>query len=155
MIDKQGLRLNVGIILCNKEKQLFWGRRPGLSEAWQFPQGGIHEKETVEAAMFRELEEELGLSATHVTILGVTQDWHTYYLPPQFRSRKSTCIGQKQKWYLLQLIASPKYIRFDRCHPPEFVSWRWVDYWYPVEQIIDFKRDVYTKVLTEFEPLIP
>jgi len=65
MIDENGYRLNVGIILANSQGQLFWGKRIGL-DAWQFPQGGIHEDEQPRVAMFRELAEELGLQHSDI-----------------------------------------------------------------------------------------
>ena len=68
VIDENGYRLNVGIILTNHKGQLFWGRRVG-QDAWQFPQGGIHENETIEETLFRELHEEVGLIAKDVTII--------------------------------------------------------------------------------------
>lgn len=156
MIDENGFRLNVGIILINSAKRLFWGRRPGPANAWQFPQGGINEHEDIESAMFRELQEELGLLPTHVRILARTHGWLSYYLPEQFRRRSSSkplCIGQKQKWYLLELIGDESNIRFDQTASPEFIEWHWVDYHLPSQQVIDFKKEVYEKVLAEFEPL--
>jgi putative (di)nucleoside polyphosphate hydrolase len=62
---------------------------------------------------------------------------------------KPLCIGQKQKWFLLQLIGDEKLIRFDRGSHPEFDHWRWVSYWYPIRNVIDFKRDVYRNALAE------
>jgi putative (di)nucleoside polyphosphate hydrolase len=32
---------------------------------------------------------------------------------------------------------------------PEFDAWRWNDYWVPLESVIDFKRDVYQRALSE------
>lgn len=157
MIDEQGFRLNVGIILINAAGRLFWGRRPGNMNAWQFPQGGILENETIEAAMFRELEEELGLTPSDVRIIANTHEWVSYFLPEHFRRRPSNrpaCIGQKQKWYLLELISEEKNIHFDRTSSPEFVEWLWVDHTLPAQQVIDFKKEVYEKVLKEFEPLL-
>lgn len=156
MIDKQGFRLNVGIILVNQQNRLFWGRRPGAADAWQFPQGGIHESESVETAMFRELEEELGLSAVHVKIRAITKNWLTYFLPEQFRRHadKPLCIGQKQKWYLLELVDDESCIHFDHTPTPEFIEWLWVDYWLPAEKVVSFKRKVYREVLKEFEPIL-
>ncbi|MBT8439556.1 MAG: NUDIX domain-containing protein, partial [Gammaproteobacteria bacterium] len=51
MIDSEGFRANVGIIICNDKRELFWGRRVG-QDAWQFPQGGINADETPEQAMY-------------------------------------------------------------------------------------------------------
>lgn len=156
MIDTQGLRLNVGIILVNKENKLFWGRRVGQQSSWQFPQGGVDGSETPEQTLFRELNEELGLSQQHVEILTSTQNWLTYYLPKNFRRYNSEplCIGQKQKWYLLRFLGDEEDFCFDATGSPEFSGWRWVDYWQPVKEVILFKREVYRSALKEFESVL-
>ena len=74
MIDSDGFRANVGIVLSNKDGKLFWARRTGMN-AWQFPQGGIRPEEDVEDAMYRELREEIGLLPDHVEIIASTNDW--------------------------------------------------------------------------------
>lgn len=153
MIDKEGFRANVGIILCNDTGQLFWGRRVGGKNAWQFPQGGIKKDETAEKAMFRELREEIGLFPKDVQILACTDDWLRYTLPKRFiRSRSfPLCIGQKQIWYLLRLVSHDSKVRLNKSRKPEFDAWRWVDYWYPVNNIVEFKRSVYMQALGELE----
>lgn len=155
MIDEHGYRPNVGIILCNHECQVFWARRCG-HDGWQFPQGGIKMRETAEQALYRELYEEVGLEARHVEVLGRTRDWLHYDIPSEFRRRnpKSPFRGQKQLWYLLRLVGSDEDVRLNCCHKPEFDSWRWIEYWGPLEHIIGFKRDVYRMALTELEPLL-
>ena len=102
MIDHDGFRKNVGIILTNKEGLLFFARRIG-NTSWQFPQGGIRPNESLKEAMFRELYEETGLLPEHVTILGRTQNWLHYKLPKKYirQHQKPLCIGQKQIWFLL------------------------------------------------------
>ena len=62
---------------------------------------------------------------------------------------KPVCIGQKQKWFLLKLKADDGAVRLDTTGSPEFDHWQWVSYWYPVTQIIDFKRWVYRRMLKE------
>ena len=153
MIDEQGYRANVGMILLNENDQVLWARRVGSNEAWQFPQGGLRENETVEQGMYRELKEELGLQAEHVDVLGVTREWLSYLLPENYRRyhQKPLCIGQKQKWFLLRLLADSSLIRFDCSEKPEFKDWRWVDYDYPADHVIEFKRDVYRQVLSELK----
>ncbi len=37
---------------------------------------------------------------------------------------------------------------------PEFDGWRWVSYWYPVRQVVSFKRDVYRRVMKEFASVV-
>jgi putative (di)nucleoside polyphosphate hydrolase len=156
MIDEKGYRFNVGIILANWENKLFWARRIGQFDAWQFPQGGISENETLEKAMYRELKEELGLSSSDVEILAISSNWVYYHLPKKYRRyhSKPLCIGQKQKWFLLRFIGKEEHIRFDLTDSPEFDYWNWVDYWHPVEQVIAFKRLVYKAVLKEFEQFL-
>ena len=104
VIDTDGFRLNVGIILSNKEGKLFWARRIGQN-AWQFPQGGIKQYETPEEALYRELMEEVGLCEYHVNVIGCTKEWLRYRLPKRLirQDIAPICIGQKQLWYLLRL----------------------------------------------------
>jgi len=150
VIDKAGYRLNVGIILINDSGRVFWGRRFG-HDAWQFPQGGITQGETALEALYRELKEEVGLEKTDVRVLGVTKRWLKYRLPKQYlrQNTKPLVIGQKQKWFLLKLVASEQKLRLDLSHSPEFDSWRWIDYDEPQQQVIFFKQDVYAKALDE------
>jgi len=95
VIDSDGYRANVGIVLSNSEGAVLWARRAG-QDAWQFPQGGINADEDPEQAMYRELWEEVGLKPEHVEIVGVTRKWLRYRLPKRFIRRDSqpVCIGQ-------------------------------------------------------------
>lgn len=155
MIDSDGFRANVGIILSNAEGQLLWAKRIG-QDAWQFPQGGIRGEESPEDALFRELEEEVGLRPEHVRMVGQTRRWLRYRLPRRYVRRRSrpVCIGQKQKWFFLQLVASESCVRFDASDTPEFDGWRWVDYWRPLDEVVFFKREVYRNALKELAPLL-
>lgn len=155
MIDSQGYRANVGIILSNREGRVLWARRLG-QDSWQFPQGGIKKDETAEQALYRELREEVGLEPEDVEIIGCTQNWLRYKLPRRFIRFHSRplCIGQKQRWFVLRLISGDDAVRLDRCEKPEFDDWRWVDYWQPVKEIVFFKRRVYERALKELEPLL-
>lgn len=150
MIDAEGYRHNVGIILCNDEGCVFWARRVGM-DSWQFPQGGIKQNEDPERAMFRELYEETGLLREHVRVIGRTKSWLRYDLPKRFIRRRSLplCIGQKQLWYILHMVSEEDRVRFDCSDKPEFDQWRWVDFWRPVNDVVFFKRDVYRQALTE------
>ena len=155
VVDDQGYRLNVGIILVDDQGNVFWGRRLG-HDAWQFPQGGLNPEESAEQAMYRELEEEVGLEPDDVEILACTSTWLPYRLPEHFirHNSKPLVIGQKQKWFLLQLISAEKNIRFDMTNSPEFTDWLWVDISHPLTEVIDFKQRVYKLALEEFEPMI-
>ena len=155
MIDSEGFRENVGIILCNSDRRLLWAKRI-RQRSWQFPQGGIHQGETQEQAMYRELTEEIGLEPCHVSIMGRTSGWLHYRLPKRLirHHSKPTCIGQKQVWFLLKMIGSETDVRLDLSERPEFDSWRWVDYWYPLKAVVPFKRYVYMRALQELAPLL-
>lgn len=152
IIDQNGFRLNVGIILANKEGKLLLARRRKSHDAWQFPQGGIHPNESPYEAMQRELQEELGLTASDVAVVAESEEWLKYHLPKKYqrRGQKPLCVGQKQKWFLLRLISDEHRIRLDWSDEPEFDQWKWVDYWYPAEKVISFKQAVYQKVLEVF-----
>ena len=153
MIDEDGFRPNVGIILANPRGQVLWARRVG-QDAWQFPQGGIAENETPEQALYRELHEEIGLQPEDVHIVSSTRGWLRYRLPKRFLRYRSKplCIGQKQKWFLLMLTGCDSRVSFAYGDPPEFDDWRWVSYWYPFNQVVSFKREVYRKALKELAP---
>ncbi len=151
MIDAEGYRANVGIVIINDRGQVFWARRFG-QHSWQYPQGGVDNGENAEQTLYRELEEEVGLKPEHVEIVASTKHWLKYKLPKRLirHDSKPVCIGQKQKWFLLRLIAPESAINLQASNHPEFDDWRWVSYWYPVRQVVSFKRDVYRKVMKEF-----
>ena len=153
MIDSEGFRANVGIIVCNDNNQLLWCRRKGTVDAWQFPQGGMGEHETCEQAMYRELHEELGLAASAVQLVACTKSWLRYTLPKRFQrlDQKPLCIGQKQKWFLLRLLADESDIKLDLSPKPEFEQWCWVEPDYPAKHVISFKRNVYKRALNELQ----
>ncbi len=153
MIDPDGYRPNVGIILMRDDGMVFWARRVNR-DGWQFPQGGMNTDETPIEAMYRELQEETGLQAHHVQVLGATPGWLRYRLPRRsIRTHsKPVCIGQKQVWFLLKLSADESNVCLDANETPEFDSWRWVDFWYPGENVVHFKREVYIKALRLLSP---
>ncbi len=150
MLDRDGYRPNVGIVLCNARNEVFWGKRI-KEHSWQFPQGGIKHGETPEQAMFRELEEEVGLKAHHVRILGRTRNWLRYEVPAQWvrREWRGSYRGQKQIWFLLRLVARDSDVSLRASEHPEFDAWRWHEYWIPLETVIEFKREVYAQALNE------
>lgn len=155
VIDKNGFRLNVGIIVSNPGGQVLWARRVGR-DVWQFPQGGIQPDETPEQAMYRELAEETGLQPEHVRVVGRTREWLHYRLPKRMirHDRVPLCVGQKQVWYMLQLLGDDANVRLDCTDSPEFDHWKWVSYWHPIKEVAPFKRRVYHRALSELEPLV-
>ena len=159
MLDKEGYRPNVGIVLVNTRNEVFWGKRVN-QHAWQFPQGGIKHGETPQQAMYRELEEEIGLQADHVRLLGRTRDWLRYDVPEKWMRRarhdaegaplgRAGYRGQKQIWFLLRMLGRDCDVKLRASGHPEFDAWRWHDYWVPLETVIDFKREVYRQALIE------
>ena len=151
MIDFDGYRPNVGIVICNRKGQVLWAKRYGQN-SWQFPQGGINDNESAEQAMYRELYEEVGLQPKDVKVLYASKNWLRYKLPKRLLryDSKPVCIGQKQRWFLLQLVGDEKNINMNTTKSPEFDGWRWVSFWYPVRQVVSFKKDVYRKAMKEF-----
>lgn len=156
MIDDEGFRSNVGIIVTNGEGQVLWAKRR-RQNAWQFPQGGMLPEEDPEQTLYRELYEELGLEVSDVQLMACTRGWLQYRLPEHLLRRhiQPLCIGQKQKWFMLRLLGDEERVQLDRTDSPEFDRWRWVHYWYPLRQVIAFKRHVYRRALEELAPVVP
>ncbi len=156
MLDRDGFRPNVGIILLNQRSQVFWGKRI-RTHSWQFPQGGIDRGENPEQAMFRELHEEVGLFPQHVQVLARTRDWLRYEVPDRFirRDARGHYKGQKQIWFLLQLVGHDWDLNLRATDHPEFDAWRWNDYWVPLDVVVEFKRGVYEMALTELARFVP
>jgi len=155
MLDREGYRANVGIVLLNSRNEVFWGKRVG-QHSWQFPQGGIQHGESPEQAMYRELHEEVGLLAEHVQIVGRTRDWLRYDVPEEYlrrqhatRIHRAAYRGQKQIWFLLRLVGLDSDIDLRVSEHPEFDAWRWVPFWIQLDAVIDFKREVYQLALSE------
>lgn len=156
MIDAQGFRPNVGIVIANDEGRLLWARRVGGRDAWQFPQGGVQEGEKPEDTLYRELEEEVGLAPDAVELIASTRGWLRYRLPKRYqrRGQQPLCIGQKQKWFLLRMLAPDDAVSLSHNEKPEFDHWQWVSYWYPLEQVVFFKREVYRRALKELAAMV-
>src|SRR5487761_682150 len=154
VIDSDGFRANVGIVLIRGAGEVFLGRRSG-GKGWQFPQGGMREGESLEEAVYRELNEEIGLERTDVELVGHTARWLRYRLPPRYvrRNQQPLCIGQKQRWFLLRLRREPVEFDLGRTDEPEFDEWRWSSFWDPVQEVIYFKRGVYQRALQELAPV--
>ena len=139
-----------------EEKKLLLAQRKYPRDAWQFPQGGIKAGENPLQAMYRELEEELGLLSDQVEVLAESKRWYSYLLPPEFVRNwsKPVCIGQKQRWFLLRKLVPDNAVNLYNSEKPEFNSWKWVEYWSAYQRVVDFKQGVYKDVLTEFSPLL-
>jgi len=156
MLDRDGYRPNVAIVIANGRNLVFWGKRI-REHSWQFPQGGINPGEAPEQAMYRELREEVGLYPQHVRILGRTRDWLRYEVPQHWVKRewRGSYRGQKQIWYLLRLVGRDNDVSLRATDHPEFDAWRWHDYWAPLDVVVEFKRGVYEMALTELARYLP
>lgn len=161
-----GYRPNVGIIICNQAGQVFWARRIN-QDGWQFPQGGVSRNESLLEAMYRELQEETGLTQDQVRLVAHTKNWLHYDLPRRLlRNQRRRAAGQsrdgvgfkgqKQVWFLLELIGEESAVNLAAgIESPEFDSWRWVDTHHAIDNIVDFKKTVYQKALSELGQFLP
>ena len=123
---KTGYRLNVAMIVLNEDNKVLFCKRRS-TENWQFPQGGVDENENIESAMFRELNEEVGLEKDNVEIKAVSQNLIYYDIPKSIRSRVlgGKFKGQAQKYFLLKLISGD--VDLNRENTPEFDEYNIMD----------------------------
>ena len=148
MIDKNGFRLNVGIILTNNNQRVFFGKRINKN-VWQFPQGGLKNNESHVNGMFRELKEEIGLNKDDVVIMGKTTKWLSYEIPKSYIKGTSNYKGQKQIWFLLKFIKEDIAIDLNTTTKPEFDQWTWIKYEDAIKKTAKFKSFVYKKAYSE------
>ena len=147
---KTGYRLNVAMIVLNKDNKVLFCKRRN-TENWQFPQGGVDQNENIESAMFRELNEEVGLGKDNVEIKAISQNLIYYDIPKNIRSRVlgGKFKGQAQKYFLLKLISGEVDLNIE--NTPEFDKYIWVPFWYPLNQVVDFKKEAYRSALIELK----
>ena len=150
---ERGWRLGVGIILINQEKKIFMGERIDNKGAWQMPQGGVNIaiNESLDNAAKRELFEETGVKAAK--IIKQSDGWYYYYLPESLKNRLwgGKFLGQKQKWFLFSFEGTDEEINLQADKKPEFNAWQWVSSQDVIHNIVEFKKEIYQKVLKEFE----
>lgn len=140
----------VGIMLLNRDGLVFTGERIDTPGAWQMPQGGVDEGESLEEAAIRELGEEIGVSADAVKLVARTKDWIPYDLPDHLIGKVwgGKYRGQKQHWFRADLLADDSAIDLET-HHPEFARWKWSSPDELLDEIVPFKRHVYEQVLAE------
>lgn len=144
-------RSGVGIMVINKDKNIFVGKRiDNRSDAWQMPQGGIDAGESEDKAMFRELKEETGIS--NIKLVATSKKYFYYNLPYHLQKKfwGGKYLGQKQKWYLVEYLGDDKDINIET-EEPEFSQWKWVSQDELLDFIVSFKRDLYVDVVKEFK----
>ena len=154
LIDKNGYRANVGIVLMNQQKELFFAKRRYQS-GWQFPQGGIDKGETPVEAALRETKEEVGLDEHDIEIVYESQQWFRYKVPKEKRTgyfTKKIFFGQKQKWFLARLLSDENKIDLNAYRPIEFDKWVWANYWHPINAVVSFKKETYRQALLSILP---
>ncbi len=157
-MNEMGYRPCVGVMLVNKEGRVFVGRRIDNREGdwWQMPQGGVDEGEDLKEAALRELAEETGAKAEHVSLVGQTAEPIRYDLPEELMGKLwgGKYRGQEQIWFLARFSGADEDIDLAAHNPPEFCDWKWVDAEQLPELIVPFKKRVYRAVLEEFRELV-
>ncbi|MEL7026632.1 MAG: RNA pyrophosphohydrolase [Pseudomonadota bacterium] len=141
----------VGVVLANADGQVFAGERIDTPDAWQFPQGGIDKGEAPIDAALRELKEEISVDQKHIRVVAEHPQWLTYDLPSDLVgiAFKGRFRGQRQRWFLFELLADDAVINLETAHP-EFKAWRWITPGEALSAIVPFKRDIYETALSHF-----
>ena len=141
MLDREGFRPNVGIILLNQRNQVFWGKRHP-DHSWQFPQGGIKHGESPGAGDVPRAARGSGAAPEHVRSSAARATGCATRCPTtsSAATRAATTSGQKQIWFLLRLVGRDSDMNLRATDHPEFDAWRWNDYWVPLDVVIEFKR---------------
>lgn len=149
----------VGIMLVNAQGKVWIGDRIGAlnpegKKTWQMPQGGIDKGEAPAQAATRELLEETGTDKA--TIIAESEHWYSYDLPNPLKGKalRGKFRGQTQRWFLMAFSGDDADIDITADAHQEFSEWRWADIEELTELIVDFKRPVYEKVVSEFEETV-
>ncbi|GIL39590.1 RNA pyrophosphohydrolase [Rhodospirillales bacterium TMPK1] len=144
-------RPNVGVALFNRDGKVLVARRRGSSDAWQMPQGGVHDDEDLEQAARRELAEEVGVRSAE--LLGRVEEWLRYDLPAETLANhrwKGKWKGQRQAWLAMRFTGPDSEIDLTVEKPPEFDAWKWVALADVPLLIVPFKRAIYERVARDF-----
>ncbi len=149
----------VGVMLVNREGKAFVGKRIDNREGdwWQMPQGGIDDGEDVEAALLREVWEEVGARREHLEVVTRLDEELFYDLPPELHGKLwgGRYRGQRQSWFLVRFTGTDADIDLEAHDPPEFCEWKWVEPELLPDLIVPFKRGVYETIVEGFRESIP
>ena len=151
---KLPMRNGVGVIIFNKNKKIFVGKRKDNPvDKWQMPQGGVDEGEDYFSAMKRELEEET--SIINFKILKELEGFFEYELPENLIGIiwKGQFRGQKQKWFIAEYLGEDSEINLNTKNP-EFIEWKWISPDELPNVIVDFKKNMYNKLLIKIKEFI-
>ena len=147
------LRDSVGIILLNKENKVFVGKRiDNPNNFWQMPQGGIDKGEKNFNAAIRELEEETGIKS--VKLIKEIENCLEYELPENLINKiwQGRYKGQKQKWFVMRFLGKEDEICI-KTKKPEFLEWKWISVEKLPDIVVDFKVNVYKKLVKELKSI--
>ena len=152
--QKLPMRSGVGIILLNDKNKIFVGKRkdnPG--NKWQMPQGGVEDGEDFLEAAKRELCEETSIK--NILIIKEIKKIYEYELPKRLIGIiwKGKFRGQKQKWFIARFIGQENEIDLNTKYP-EFIEWKWIDAEMLPKVIVEFKKNLYFKLLKEIKFVI-
>ena len=152
MPDHEQYRPNVGIVIFNKNANIWIGKRADIKKlcAWQMPQGGIDTNESALKAAIREIYEETGIkSIKHIASIN---EWIKYKLPIDIVKNKwnGKFVGQMQKWFLFYFFGDDSEVNINSYKNPEFSAWKWANINEIQEMAAPFKRSVYKSVVREF-----
>ena len=152
--DNIEYRKGVGLMILNEDRKVWVGQRHDSGNligpnTWQMPQGGIDSAETPWQAALREMKEEIG--TVNVRLIAESQDWISYDFPEELYTTLwgGRFYGQTQKWFLVKFLGNNSEINIKTRHP-EFIAWRWANPQELPDLIVPFKRDLYLKLLEEF-----
>ena len=141
-------------MILNNNKEILVGKRlDHPSGFWQMPQGGINEKENPKEAVWREMMEEIGTNKAK--LIKESNKWINYEIPTDTLKTLPwghKYIGQTQKWFAFQFTGKDSDINVETKNP-EFSEWKWAKINSIVDNIVPFKRDVYSTILKEFKDI--
>ena len=151
-IEDKLYRKNVGIVVYNQDSKVLFAERSDIKGSWQFPQGGVDEGEDLLDAARRELFEETGIPSEDIELMALHGDWLTYEFPKKKKSDQA--VGQAQKWFLFCYKGADEDIDVTKVTSPEFSNWRWATVEEVLNEVVDFRKEVYEGFFESFNSKI-